>query len=106
MAQVEVIRSYAQRVQMVTTVLGHLFPGQDVRVRARTRMHRDVLLGYWVWSLTNLTHAVCDRATIYSPEYGRDPKTYGHQIRHRTWRWQDVVKSYSSITGRVVRDGS
>jgi len=97
-------RSNEQKVAIITTVLGGLFPGQDVKIRSRNRRNRGVMLGYWVWSMTALTHQYIDRKDIFSRAAGRDPKEYPKMIRHRSWRWVDVVKYYEKLTGKKVRD--
>ncbi len=95
-------RSYEQKVEVVQCVLGALFPGQDVKVRARNKENRSVISGFWVWSMTNLKHEYVSRDKIFDRNSGRDPKTYRKQVRHRILRWRDFCKEYEKLMGQAV----
>jgi hypothetical protein len=95
-------RTDAQRTEVVQTVLGHLFPGQDVKVRARNKQFRLLLTGYWIWSISELRHLYVPRSQVFNQGSGRDPKTYRKVVVHRIMRWTDFTKVYEKITGVAV----
>ena len=99
------LHTYEERKEVILTVLGALFPGQDVKVRARNRENRSLMAGYWVWSMTDLKHEFVSSRDIFARGSGRDPKEYRGVVRSRTMRWTEFLKAYEKITGvRVARE--
>ena len=90
-------KSHSQMVNVIQIVLGSLFPGQDVKLRAATRENRRVISGFWIWSMVELKHVYTDRSSVMDPKSGRDMRTYLRGVRKRNWRWKDILREYVKV---------
>lgn len=75
--------------------LSRMFPGQDVRLKFRTRDHRE-FNGIWAWNLIELQHEHVPLKTI-KKRLGRDYYDYEHTVVKRVVRWKDILKKHDEL---------
>lgn len=75
--------------------LSRMFPGQDVRLKFRTRDRRD-FNGIWVWNLVELQHEHKPLKTL-KKQLGRDYYTYEPVVVKRVVRWKDIIKKLNKL---------